>query len=168
MTEPLGDFVPQDEPVDFVKPQPDLSEQPKSKPTLASRLRPRSKMDGPPKTPKSTTSYRSGMFVRPLEDIYTGIGMMTMPFDAPCGQVVIQQAHDCAVSLDELAKENETVRRILMGIVTTSVTGKVILAHAPILAVMVMHHGGGKAAGVAEQAEQFLKGQSTAENPENG
>ena len=115
----------------------------------------------PPKERKPTPMYRKGMFVKPLEDLYTAGGMVLMPFDMVCGQAVVQSAHRCAEALDELAREYEPVRRILQSIVTTSVVGKVFAAHLPILAVAAMHHGGGKVSGIGEQAEAFLQGSHT-------
>jgi hypothetical protein len=77
---------------------------------------------------------------RPLEDMYTGLGMMLMPFDPSCGKVIIDAAPRCAETLDELAKTNPAVRRILISLVTTSALGAVIMAHAPILMAIAMHH----------------------------
>ena len=77
---------------------------------------------------------------KPLEDMYTGMGMMLMPFDASCGKVIIDAAPRCAETLDELAKTNPAVRRILISLVTTSALGAVIMAHAPILMAIAMHH----------------------------
>lgn len=77
---------------------------------------------------------------KPLEDMYTGLGMMFMPFDPSCGKVIIEAAPRCAETLDELAKTNPAVRRILISLVTTSALGAVIMAHAPILMAIAMHH----------------------------
>lgn len=77
---------------------------------------------------------------QPLEDLYTGLGMMIMPFDAHCGKIIIDAAPRCAETLDDLAKTNPAVRRILISLVTTSAMGAVIMAHAPIIMAIAMHH----------------------------
>lgn len=75
-----------------------------------------------------------------LAQMYTGIGMAVMPFDPACGRVIIENAGSCAESLDELAKTNPAVRNLLISLVTTSAWGAVIMAHAPILMAIAMHH----------------------------
>jgi len=77
---------------------------------------------------------------KPLEDLYAGLGMMLIPFDPSCGKVIIEAAPRCAETLDDLAKTNPAVRRILISLVTTSALGAVIMAHAPILMAIAMHH----------------------------
>jgi hypothetical protein len=67
---------------------------------------------------------------------------MLLPFDQPCGTVIINSAEDCARSLDSLARENPKVRRALMAMVETSVWGQVIAAHLPIITAIAMHHVG--------------------------
>lgn len=158
-------FTVQDEPDEFVRPEPINEDNPIGARSMGDFLRPRKRTPKPVVQPKlkakkPTPPYRQGMFVKPLEEMYTGAGMMLMPFDPVCSQAVIQQAGACAQAMDALAKENEVVRRVLTTMVTGSIWGQVIMAHAPIIAVIVMHHAGGTAAGVAEQAESFLKGQT--------
>ena len=77
---------------------------------------------------------------QPLEDLYTGLGMMLIPFDPSCGKVIIEAAPRCAETLDDLAKTNPAVRRILISLVTTSALGAVVMAHAPIIMAIAMHH----------------------------
>lgn len=75
-----------------------------------------------------------------LAQMYAGVGMAVMPFDPACGRVVLENAERCAESLDELAKTNPAVRNLLISLVTTSAWGAVIMAHAPILMAIAMHH----------------------------
>jgi hypothetical protein len=75
-----------------------------------------------------------------LENVYTGMGMALMPFDPSCGRIIIESAPKCAEALDDLAKTNPAVRRLLISLVTTSAWGAVIMAHAPILMAIAMHH----------------------------
>ena len=92
------------------------------------------------KAPKPMPKAPVGGLRKPLEDMYTGLGMMMMPFDPSCGKVIIDAAPRCAETLDDLAKTNPAVRRILISLVTPSALGAVIMAHAPILMAIAMHH----------------------------
>ena len=94
----------------------------------------------PAKARKPVPPTPRGGLRQPLEDMYTGLGLMMMPFDPHCGKIIIEAAPRCAETLDDLAKTNPAVRRILISIVTTSALGAVIMAHAPILMAIAMHH----------------------------
>lgn len=87
--------------------------------------------------------YRKGMFVEPLTKLYTGIGMSLMPFDMVCGTAVIESAERCAIALDDLAKQNHAVRKMLFAITQTSAIGTVLVAHMPILVAIMVHHMSG-------------------------
>jgi len=75
-----------------------------------------------------------------LENWYTGIGMAVMPFDPHCGGIIIDNAAACAKSMDEYAKVNPAVRRLLLQLVAVSAFGAVAAAHAPIVVAILMHH----------------------------
>jgi len=92
------------------------------------------------KSSRTTPPMPKGGLKPALENVYTGIGMSLMPFDPSCGRTVIENAPSCAEALDELAKTNQAVRRILISLVTTSAWGAVIMAHAPIIMAVAMHH----------------------------
>lgn len=89
---------------------------------------------------KPAIPKRKGQFIAPLENLYTSVGIMLMPFDAVCGNAVLQSAAQCAKSLDDLAHQNDAVRRLIYALVQTSALGAVIAAHAPILLAVAMHH----------------------------
>ena len=93
---------------------------------------------------KPAPRAKKGAFIEPLTELYTTLGMMLMPFDAHCSNVVIKSAGQCAEAMDELAYQNESVRRALAAITQTSAWGAVIFAHMPIILAVVMHHGPGK------------------------
>ena len=93
---------------------------------------------------KPAPRAKKGAFVEPLTELYTTIGAMLMPFDMQCANVVIKSAEQCAQSMDELAYQNESVRRALTAITQTSAWGAVIFAHMPIIMAVAMHHGPGK------------------------
>jgi len=90
--------------------------------------------------PRAVKAMPRGGLKPALVNLYTGIGMSVMPFDPSCGRIIIENAGACADSLDELAKTNPVVRNILISLVTTSAWGAVIMAHAPILMAIAMHH----------------------------
>lgn len=96
---------------------------------------PRTRVARKPAIPK-----RKGQFVQPLTNMYTSVGIMLMPFDSVCANAVIQSAEDCAKALDDLAYQNDAVRRVIYGLVQTSTVGVVIAAHAPIIMAIMIHH----------------------------
>lgn len=94
-----------------------------------------------------TPPKRKGMFVRPLTDMYSTIGTTVYMIEgaknngqSPCGTAILESAEKCAESLDELAYQNEAVRRVLNSLVQTSAIGAVVVAHAPIIMTVLMHH----------------------------
>lgn len=171
MSEPIDVPEPQDTtaPEEFVKPKPQSKPVPPRKP----RGRMAQAILGPDAKPKDNGNVRPpksfgrrGQFEQALGEMYVGIGTMMMPFDPVCAQTIIQQAPQCAHALDEAAYQNETVRKLLEGLVTTSVLGMVMVAHAPIMITAMMHHSkkmqANVASGMGDMAEQFLKMQGNA------
>ena len=120
-----------------------------------------------PRERKPTVTYRSGMFVRPLTEMYGAVGMVLAPFDQHCAQAFMMNAQSCAEAMDEWARDNESVRRVLSGLVTTSVLGKVIVAHAPLLAAIAVHHSGRvqglMSSGFGDKVESMMKGETASE-----
>jgi hypothetical protein len=102
-----------------------------------------------PRTPRaarekaraSIPKPRSGSLVKPLTDLYTSIGVMLAPFDPACSVSVIENAESCAIALENLARENEAVRRAILALTQTSAWGGVLIAHMPILLMVITHHG---------------------------
>lgn len=94
--------------------------------------------EGKEESPKAT--YRPGMLVKPLTGFYETIGGLVILGDQMCGQAIIDSAEEAAKSLDELARTNPRVRRVLMRIIEGSAITKVVVAHLPILMVVLAHH----------------------------
>lgn len=90
--------------------------------------------------PKTPAMPRPGVLARQLEEFYTAVGMLAMPFDPYCAQAVIAAAPECAAKMEKLCKQNHTVRRMVMKWLETSVTAEVFIAHAPIILALVSHH----------------------------
>lgn len=78
-----------------------------------------------------------------LSRMYGSLGMMIYPFDNTCGTTVLENADRMAESLEQLAAENESVRKVLEKVAESSAWGTVVAAHAPVLTSVFMHHGSG-------------------------
>lgn len=76
----------------------------------------------------------------PLTNMYTGLGMTLAMVDKQCGMAVVESAEDCAQAWEDLAKTNPKVRRALLMLLETSDVTKIVIAHAPIMAAVMVHH----------------------------
>lgn len=93
------------------------------------------------KTRVEVPKVRAGGLVKPLREFYTSLGTVLVPFDPACGTALIENAENCAKSLDTLAQQNDAVRRALIAMTQTSAWGGVMIAHAPIMLMILLHHG---------------------------
>jgi predicted nucleic acid-binding Zn ribbon protein len=104
---------------------------------------------------------KKGQFIEPLMKLYGGLGAMVMIADPVCGTAIVSSAQKCAETIDQLAYENESVRRLAWMLTRTSTAGMVIVAHLPIIMAMTMHHipSAQQAFGMlgANMMEEFLK-----------
>lgn len=82
--------------------------------------------------------YRPGILVKPLRDLYVTVGTLVLPFNNPVGTAFIQNAEQCAKALDNAAKADKQIRRVLMLLVQGSVWGEVIIAHMPIMMALAV------------------------------
>jgi hypothetical protein len=89
---------------------------------------------------RKTIPNKRGQFVDPLMKLYASVGAGLMVVDPICGTAIVTSAEQCAKSLDELAYQNESVRRALYSLTTTSYIGAVLVAHMPIVMAIAMHH----------------------------
>lgn len=129
------------------------------------RANDKAKSGGKPAARKKAVPRRKGQFVEPLTQMYAMVGAVAMPFDPVCANAVITSAQQCAESLDELAYQNEAVRRALYSLTQTSAIGAVAIAHAPIAMAVMMHHSntaqkflGDMGAAMADKVEDQMKG----------
>lgn len=100
---------------------------------------------GSPTKPKERRTRRippmpKDGLVKPLTDLYTVIGALVYGVDQECGSAILNSSEQCASALNELAKQNGTVRRVLIGLVQTNAWGAVVAAHAPIVMAVASHH----------------------------
>ena len=110
-----------------------------------------------PKAAKESPPKLSAAMRGQLKDLYSGIGAMLKPFDEFTGQTIIDQADKCADSVYELAQTNDSVRRFVIGLTTTSVMGAVIFAHLPILLALMRHSSNERVKAGAGMAYMGLK-----------
>lgn len=141
---------------DAEKPLVDAAEeaQQESKPRKRTASRSNASTDG--------QRYKPGMFVEPLEGIYTAIGMGVSAFDKHevedeagnktivplCGFAIASNAHSIATQWDSLAETNPQVRRALMKLLQGGAWAGVIGAHLPILGAIISNHMPGLMPGV--------------------
>ncbi len=149
-----GDFQPVDLPDDFVVPKPE-----KAKPFTRPRKAVGDKAEAPPKrvARKVTVPNKKGQFVGPLTTLYMGVGGFLMHFDPVCANAVIQSAEPCAILWDELAYQNEAVRRFLWSLTQVSLGSKLFLAHMPIFMAVFMHHVPAAQRMMGKMGEQFAE-----------
>ena len=93
-----------------------------------------------PKPKAKVPPYKNGQFIGPLTEIYSAIGAMVVMFDPPVGKAILGSAEACAESLDNLARENESVRRALIALTTGGAWGAVAIAHTPIIMAILFTH----------------------------
>jgi hypothetical protein len=82
--------------------------------------------------------YRPGILVKPLRDLYVTVGTLVIPFNKPVGTAFIQNAEPCAKALDNAAKTDKQIRKVLMLLVQGSVWGEIIIVHMPILMALAV------------------------------
>lgn len=92
------------------------------------------------KPPKPMPPAPRGGLKAALEKWYMGIGITLMPFDPHCGKTIIDNAESCAEAMDDWARTNPKIRRVLLQMVNASAVGAVLTAHAPILMAVMTHH----------------------------
>lgn len=106
--------------------------------------------------PKVIPDYKAGAVKAGFEELYGAIGTIVMLKDPHCGMAVIQSAADAADALEELAKTNPSIRRVLMSVIATNSYGKVIAAHLPILMAIFAHHIAPKMNGLSEEDTELM------------
>lgn len=100
----------------------------------------KSSADSKPRVRVPVPAMPRGGLAEPMAAIYRKTGEFIMPFDVGCGTVLVKGADDCGKAWEELARRNPAVRRALMSFLSTSAVSEVLIAHAPILAAVAVHH----------------------------
>lgn len=148
------DFPPGDENNSESTFVPDHTASAESNPVVDFFKKPRAKKEKNSDS-KPPTMPRPGVIARQLAEVYTGLGMMLMPFDPTCGSAIMQASEECGKSVEKLCKQNPTVRRYVLKFLETSVIGELIIAHMPILLAVAMHHVGPVKKGMEAMGQNF-------------
>ena len=81
-----------------------------------------------------------GGIAGPVATLYKRAGSFIQPFDAGCGTALIMGAEDCGRAWEEVCKRNPQIRRYVLAMLATGANMELIVAHAPILAAVAIHH----------------------------
>jgi hypothetical protein len=68
-----------------------------------------------------------------IESIYITLGFGVMLVNQPAAQTIAEQATPCADAWVNLARENDSVRRVLLFVIEGGAWGAVFVAHLPII-----------------------------------
>lgn len=82
--------------------------------------------------PEPKKTGRNSKIKTELTGMYTAAGLAVFAFDQPLGQLIAENAENCATAWDELAKSNPAVKRALENLLQTSAYTAIIAAHMPI------------------------------------
>jgi len=86
-----------------------------------------------PKPRKPMPQMAPSALRKGLVDFYNGIALMVMPFQPDLALKISQASEACADAWIEFSKTNPAVKRFLIGLVTASAGGALLMAHMPIL-----------------------------------
>lgn len=92
------------------------------------------------KPPKPVPAMPRGGVATAVAALYKRVGSFVKPFDPGCGTALIMGADDCGRAWEEVAKRNPAVRRWILALLATGANMELLVAHAPILAAVAIHH----------------------------
>lgn len=163
MSDPFFDpFALQPEPIDFPVPQHEASASTETMSSVDSLKAPsvrerlmgnsgkkrgeRLSVTSEAKEQKPVPPNKPGQYVKPLEEMYTALGVFAMPFHPNFGLTMLgpcrppqegepepdSVATNCAKAVDLAAQRSPAVRRMLESFMTASTLGTVVAAHVPL------------------------------------
>lgn len=132
----LASLTAEDIPADDRVPVSD-AEPEESKGGFFSRFR---KKGNQKKEMKPILPMPKGGIAGPVAALYKRAGTFIQPFDAGCGTALIMGAEDCGKAWEEVCKRNPQIRRYVLAMLATGANMELIIAHAPILAAVAIHH----------------------------
>jgi hypothetical protein len=97
-----------------------------------------------------------------LVQLYGSVALGVNMFDPHCGAAIATNIETMATSMDQLAKENDSVRRVMEKLISGGAWGAVIAAHSPVIIAVATHHG----SGMAERTRNLF-GNRTVESTSN-
>jgi hypothetical protein len=97
--------------------------------------RERDKVTGPkpPRVEKPLPPIPAKGFAPGVAKMYEALSMAVTPFDVELGETLLSVKDEAAQAWDELARQNHTVRRLLVALMETTAWGQVIAAHSPLV-----------------------------------
>lgn len=75
-----------------------------------------------------------------LRALYATAGVALMPFNAGAAVALTSGADECVDTWDELAKQNDSVRRALLAMIEGGAWSRVFMAHVPIVLAFLPGH----------------------------
>lgn len=75
-----------------------------------------------------------------LRAMYATAGIALMPFNAGAAISLTENADECVDAWDELAKQNDSVRRALLAMIEGGAWSRVFMAHVPIILSFIPGH----------------------------
>jgi predicted TIM-barrel enzyme len=75
-----------------------------------------------------------------LRAMYATAGIALMPFNAGAAIALTEGADECVDAWDELAKQNDSVRRALLAMIEGGAWSRVFMAHVPIILTFIPGH----------------------------
>lgn len=109
--------------------------------------------------PDPKKSGRPSKIKTEVQNLYTAAGLGIYPFDNVLGALIADNAENCAVAWDELAKKNPAIKRTLEKLLETSAYGTLIAAHMPIAVAVATKY----VPNLRETYEQVFAQQTTGE-----
>jgi hypothetical protein len=96
------------------------------------------------KAPKKQTPlppWKDGVISSWAENLYTTAGRMVMAFDANYGTVLQGIATPAGQAWENLAKDSPQLRRIIHSLMTTTKLSELVMAHVPLIILVLHKHG---------------------------
>lgn len=93
------------------------------------------------KAPGPLPPWREGAIAKWCTDVYVLIGNGIKTFDEVCGEAVISIAVPVGLTYEKMAKQNNSWRRFFGWAMQSSTAAELFMAHAPLAAIVLTHHG---------------------------
>ncbi len=115
----------------------------------------------PPKKRAPLPAWKDGVISAWATNLYTTAGKMVAAYDENYGVVLQGIAVPAGQAWENLAKDSPTLRRIIHSLMTTTKTSELIMAHMPLI-ILVMHKHGPVKQKIDELSDQLAEEMSSA------
>lgn len=123
--------------------------------TAPRRSRP-TKTSSAPKKRAPLPAWKDGVISDWATNLYITAGKMVAAYDENYGTVLQGIAVSAGHAWENLAKDSPSLRRIIHSLMTTTKTSELIMAHVPLI-ILVMHKHGPVKAKIDELNEQLAE-----------